>query len=271
MDIKNVSVERIEGEFNKLLLKSARPSLGIRWLQSIGRLHDVLPELYAVVGVEQSVEWHPEGDVFEHTMQALDASVQTTYENQFDTLILRYAALCHDLGKAITTEKVDGKILSYGHDQVGEKLAKNMLKRITRNKELIDSVCKLVRYHMAPLQFVKDGAKKSAYKRLANKLAPEVTMSMLVDLALADRRGRNAHGLEPLATPQPGVEEFRTRAQQAKVLTQVEQPVLQGADLLDRVEPGPHLGQLLRQAYEIQIEEGIKDKDELKRRVLDKK
>ncbi|HRN77992.1 MAG TPA: HD domain-containing protein [Candidatus Dependentiae bacterium] len=271
MDIKNISVERIEAEFNKLMLKSQRPSLGIRWIQAIGRLHTVLPELHALVGVEQGADWHPEGDVFEHTMQTLDASVATVYTNQFDTLVLRYAALCHDLGKATHTQKIDGKIWSHGHDKAGDALTRNMLKRITRNKELIDAVCKLVSHHMAPLQFVENGAKKSAYKRLANKLAPQVTMGMLADLALADRRGRNPDSQEPLVNPQPEVEEFRARAQQAHVLTQIEQPILQGADLLDSVQAGPRMGQLLREAYEIQLEEGIKDKDELKRRILSKK
>jgi len=269
MDIKHVSVERIEGEFNKLLLKSTRPSLGIRWVHSINRLKDILPQLYALVGVEQGADWHPEGDVFEHTMQTVDAAARIVYENEFDTLVLHYAALCHDLGKATDTQKVDGRITSHGHDMAGVPLTKQMLKHITRNKMLIESVVKLVRYHMAPLQFIQDGAKMSAYKRLANKLAPQVTIEMLADLALCDRQGRNPDSHIPLTTPQSEVEAFRVRAQQAEVLTGIEQPILHGRDLLDHVPPGPQLGQLLRKAYEIQLEEGIKDKNELKRRVLE--
>ncbi len=74
MDISTISTERIELEFEKLLLKSARPSLGIRWLRQIGRLKEIMPELYRTIGVEQNREFHPEGDVFEHTMQAIDAA-----------------------------------------------------------------------------------------------------------------------------------------------------------------------------------------------------
>ncbi len=108
MDISHVSIERIETEFEKLLLKSVHPSRGIRWIATIGRLQDVLPELAATVGVAQNPQWHPEGDVFEHTMQALDAAAALPYTDKRTRLIILYAALCHDLGKAVTTEDVAG-------------------------------------------------------------------------------------------------------------------------------------------------------------------
>ena len=69
MDISNISRERIEVEFEKMLLQSHLPSRGIRWIQVIDRLSEVLPELFATVGIQQNPEWHTEGDVFEHTMQ----------------------------------------------------------------------------------------------------------------------------------------------------------------------------------------------------------
>lgn len=268
MDVSQVSIERIETEFEKLLLKSVRPSLGIRWIKSIGRLQEILPELAATVGIEQNPAWHPEGDVFEHTMQALDAAAALPYPDKKIKLIGLYAALCHDLGKSITTEEVDGIWKSPLHAHQGAPLAKRMLQRITHNKEIIDAVCKMVKYHMEPLHFVTGGAKMSAYKRLANKLAPQVTINMLADLALADRRGRNGMGHEPLICSEPDVEEFRQRAIDAQVLDSQEEPVLHGRDIIDQVAPGPIMGKLLRQAYEIQLEEGVKDKDELKLRVL---
>lgn len=270
MDISQVSIERIEMEFEKLLLKSVRPSRGIRWIAMLDRLHGIVPELAATCGVAQNPAWHPEGDVFEHTMQALDAAAAIVYADKKTKLIGLYAALCHDLGKAVTTQNIAGVWKSPLHAHAGVPLAKFMLQRITNNKELIDTVCKMVKYHMEPLQFVIGGAKMSAYKRLANKLAPQVTINMLADLALADRRGRNAQSHEPLTCAEPGVEEFRQRAVEAQVLESKEEPVLQGKDIIDLVTPGPAMGRLLRKAYEIQIEEGITDKDQLKRRVLGK-
>jgi tRNA nucleotidyltransferase (CCA-adding enzyme) len=269
MDISTVSRERIEQEFEKMLLKSSRPSLGIRWLADIGRLKEVLPELAATIGVAQDKDWHPEGDVFEHTMQTVDAAAQLPIENNQIRRFLLYAALCHDLGKVTMSQKdEDGTIHSIGHDKESALFAKKMLRRITDNKELIDAVCTLVKYHIAPIQFIDNNAKPAAYKRLANKLMPYSTLALLADLALADRRGRNPKGHEPLKDTYDDIEMFKKRASEAQVLEQQEKPILLGRDIADIVEPGPKMGQLLHRAYEIQLDEGITDKEILKKRIM---
>lgn len=270
MDIADVSRERIEQEFRKLFLYSARPSYGIRWLHKIGRLHDVLPELAATVGIEQSPQWHPEGDVFEHTMQAVDAAalIAHNYDNEFDKLVLMYAALCHDLGKVTTTTTVNGVIKSIGHEKDSKKFTRTLMKRITHNADLIDAVSSLVLFHMMPLQFTSSKAKLPAYKRLANKLAHNVTMLMLIDLCIADKRGRNGAGHEPLVCDFPDVEIFKDNVEQAGVAIAPVEPILKGADILDIVPPGPKMGKLLALAYEMQIEHGIVDKQILKNHIL---
>ena len=262
MDISTVSRERVEMEFEKLLLKSAAPSRGIRWLHNIGRLQEILPELAATVGVEQNPEWHPEGDVFEHTMQALDEAALLDVPDTVQKLILLYAALCHDLGKAVTTHIIDGKITSYKHEIQGVPLARKLLKRITNNTIIISTVSLLVRYHMCPGIFVKSNAKPKAYKRLALKLAPLTNLHMLGLLAYADRRGR-----KPL-TQTTEIDEFMRQAECAQVLMNLEKPILNGRDLLDVIQPGPLLGKLVKHAYDIQINNNIHDKAELKKRVL---
>ncbi|MCX5922530.1 MAG: HD domain-containing protein [Candidatus Dependentiae bacterium] len=268
MDISGVSRERIEVEFEKLFLKSKRPSLGIRWLHSIGRLHEVLPEVAALVGVPQEPDWHPEGDVFEHTMQAVDAAAETECDAA-KKLIIIYAALCHDLGKATTTKLIDGRLRSFGHADVGTELARTMLHRITHNVALIDSVCLLVKYHLLPGEFIASDASRAAYKRLARKLAPDLNLQMLADVARADKRGRNPYGPEPLMAPVEDIDKFLERAQEAQVKDHSEEPALQGRDLIDQIQPGPAMGELLKKAYETQIEEGIQDKEVLKKRVLE--
>jgi tRNA nucleotidyltransferase (CCA-adding enzyme) len=270
MDLSNVSIERIENEFEKLLLKSYAPSRGIRWLHTIGRLHDLFPEIGAMIGVAQNPQWHPEGDVFEHTMQAGDAAARFVYVNETDKLKVMYAALCHDLGKVTTTTVIDGKITSHGHEDESARCAKKVLQRITGKKEIIDAVVKLVACHMQPLQFINDGAKPAAYKRLARRLAPQATMQLLALLTRADRLGRNPESHEPLNTPEPDVDAFIKQAEQADVFYHEEKPILQGRDVMDIVAPGPAMGVLLKKAYEIQIEEDIRDKEELKRRVQKK-
>lgn len=269
MDISGVSRERIEGEFDKLFLKAMRPSLGVRWLHEVGRLSEILPELSATVSVMQDPSWHPEGNVFEHTMQALDAAATIEYEDAADKRTLMYAALCHDIGKVGTTFLEDGKIKTHGHASRGVVLSKRMLKRITHNVDLIAAVGLLTKFHMEPSAFVKDPKiTDAAYKRLARALAPYATLRMLADLSWADKQGRNPARGEPLFVPSPDIQAFVDRAEKVQVIMQVEEPVLLGRDLLDVVKPGREMGQLLKKAYEIQIDEGIKDKDELKRRVF---
>lgn len=268
MDISTVSRERIEVEFSKLLLRSHQPSRGIRWLHTIGRLHEVLPELAATVGCRQDPRWHPEGDVFEHTMQALDAAAVLSYDNDHTKLIGMYAALCHDLAKPFTSQERDGKITSYGHAQQGVALAHRMLKRITHNHDIIATVGILVKHHMDPLVFIKGGAKSPAYKRLARALAPYATLAMLIRLALADRQGRNPEGHVPFRHSIPEVEEFERKALALNILHQPEEPLLFGHDVMDIVSPGPAMGALLKRAYQLQLDEGITSKEELKKRLV---
>lgn len=270
MDIAGVSRERIESEFYKMLLKSKTPSLGLRWLQAIGRLHEILPELADLVGLNQSPQWHPEGDVFEHTMQAVDAAARFAYENNEDKLLLMYAALCHDLGKKVATQIKDGAITNHGHDVDGVPLAKKMLTRITHNEKLIKNVCTLVRWHMMPVLFFKQNSGAAAYKRLAHKMAP-LSLQQLADLSIADQQGRNPVAHTPLDVPIESVTQFVQNAQHAGVLQHPEPAILTAHDIMNVVAPGPELGKLLAHAYELQIEKGITDTNELKKLVLEKK
>jgi tRNA nucleotidyltransferase (CCA-adding enzyme) len=267
MPIGTVSRERIELEFAKMLLRSKRPSLGIRWLKQIGRLQELLPELAATVGIEQSPKWHPEGDVFEHSMQALDAAACLDYVSDEEKLTILYAVLCHDLGKAVTTKHEPDGIHSHGHETAGEPLARALLKRITHNKDLIDKVATLVRWHMEPGHFISNDAKAPAYKRLAHKLAPDVNIAMLIKVATADRRGRNGSGSTPLTTDDPDLALFAQNALRAQVVHEREPALLTGKDFLDVIAPGPELGKAVARAYELQME-GETDREALRRKVL---
>lgn len=272
MDIAHVSRERIEMEFNKLFLKSRQPSRGIRWLADLGRLAEIMPEVAQLRGVEQDPIWHPEGDVFEHTMQALDAAAALAYTSEHEKLLIMYAALCHDLGKVSATQHEGDRIHNRGHDVASVPLARALLHRISTHKSLIDDVCLLVRWHMSPGQLVgqQQQVTAAAYKRLAAKIAP-LSLRLLALVAYADNRGRNPARGVPLTGPVDRVDAFIARAQSAGVWEHKEAPLLVGADLLDVVEPGPELGKLLARAYEMQIDENITDKAELKRRVLGRK
>lgn len=267
MDISSISRERIEMEFHKLFLKSRQPSRGIRWLADLGRIGEILLEVAQLRGVEQDPIWHPEGDVFEHTMQALDAAAVQEYADTPEKLLVMYAALCHDLGKKVAMQREGDRIHNYGHEQASVPLARTLMHRITTNKSLIHDVCVLVQYHMQPGQLVKNNASLAAYKRLSRKIAP-LSLRTLALLAYADNRGRNLERGKPLYGPVERIDQFVVRAKEAGVFLQPESPILVGADLLDQIAPGPELGKLLAKAYEIQINEGITDKELLKKRIL---
>ena len=268
MSIADVSRERIEGEFEKLFLKSKEPSLGIRWLYQTNRLGEIIPVLANTVDIKQRNDYHPEGNVFEHLMQSLDAAAQVSYSSKQMRLIQLYAALFHDLGKVTTSKKVDGIWQCIGHAEAGVAPTRDALKRLTGKKSLQVAVEKLVRYHMRPSMLIASNAGASAYKRLADLLHPNVTIQMLADLFLADRRGRNPVGNRPFTKNIPDVDLFIKRAKKYGVFNEREEPLLKGRDLEKFVEEGPMMRTLLDKAYTIQIDKEIRDKKELLRRVL---
>ena len=291
MDLTQISRERIEQEFHKLWLRSQRPALGLRWLQQLGRLTQILPELGATAGVPQNPDWHPEGDVFEHTMQALDAVIYQfepalAAADYYDGLelaalpsadlkalriLLCWAAVCHDLGKAVTTKLIDGKYRSFGHEVAGVPLSKQLLQRITAQTSLLQTVPKLVLYHMRPGQYAAPAVRDRTYKQLALQLVPMANLTWLAQLAWADRAGRNGDGTQrPFRQPDPEITRFLKRAQQLGVAQQPEAALLTAQDLLDVVPPGPQLGQLLAAAYRLQLQHGWRDRQLLRTKVLAK-
>lgn len=251
MSIHDISIERIHGEFDKLFMLSKRPSLGLRWLKDRDRIKEVMPELAATINIPQEYEWHPEGDVFEHSMQALDAAVTRPVD---DKKIVIYAALCHDLGKVTTTKIKDSRWRSFNHEAAGVAPARALCKRITGNKKVIDLVALLVRHHMAPGQFISQRATPKAYKKLARILAPDLNLHILSQLAYADKSGRNPEGFRPLQVQLPAIDEFIKRADEYGVLYEPEKPLITGSDLIPLGLQGPALGKVLSKAYEYQIE-----------------
>ena len=270
IDIRGVSCERIEQEFQKLFLRSRRPSLGIRWLKEIGRLAEILPEITALINVPQRCDYHPEGDVFEHTMQALDAAARNSmsWQDQRDRLILMYALLCHDLGKAVTTVMKEGIWRSHGHAPAGVHIAQRLLARFVLAKDIAPIVANLVCHHMAIGEFVHNNAGASAYKRLAYKLHPHTNIAMLCHVSLADRQGRNATSHEPLSQDDSDVLRFRENAQKLGVLCAPESPLITGKDLLPFLNPSKKFARILDEAYQMQIDEHITDKATLLARVI---
>ncbi len=190
--LDTLAKERVFEEWKKLLLKSDKPSVGFELMRKMGILVRYFPELYALTGVPQSPKWHPEGDVWTHTMMTVDAmSRLCTMEcaEKSDTFKLRmlFAILCHDLGKAVTTTKdSEGNIRAIGHEKAGLELTTSLMYRLMDEHDFIASLLPLVEHHLKPSQFYAGGAKASAIRRLATK----VNIEALVLVAKADFLGR---------------------------------------------------------------------------------
>ena len=169
--IATVSQERIAEELNKLLVLAQKPSAGLRLMQELGLLGHVLPELEACVGVEQPGGYHAY-DVFEHTLRCIDAAPAS--------LVVRWAALFHDINKPQSKRLTDKGASFYGHESMGARTAAKALRRLRYSKDFIDDVVTLVDRHM----FTTDVTDKGM-RRLIRRVGLELIFDLL-DLRRAD-------------------------------------------------------------------------------------
>jgi len=250
--LDDLPAERIWGEIEKLLLTAATPSRG--WtlaldLQVVARL---LPELQALVGCPQEPEWHPEGDVWVHTLMVVDQA-RTRIDDlpRAGRIAVMLGALCHDLGKPATTAVIDGRIRSLGHEEAGVEPATSVLDRL--NIHAIDGldvrreVLAVTAHHLKPGAWykVRDEVGDGAFRRLAQK----VNMEWLARVAKSDCLGRTG----PFDCT--AMDWFLDRAMRLGVEHQPPAPILLGRHLLALgMKPGPDMGALLKQVYERQLD-----------------
>ena len=251
--------ERIWGEIEKLLLWAWRPSLGFALALDLGVIDRVLPEMRPLVGCEQEPEWHPEGDVWTHTLMVIDAARASNGDLDGARLItVMLGAACHDLGKPATTAFVDGRIRSLDHEQAGVEPTIALLDRL--NVHTIDGfdvrsqVIGLVAQHLKPGMFHKsENVGDGAFRRLAQK----VDLELLARLARADCLGRTG------TFDCSAMDWFLERARALGVEHQPPAPLMLGRHLLALgLTPGPRVGEVLKQVYEKQLDGEITSVEE---------
>ena len=255
MPLAELPADRVFGEIEKLLLKAERPSLGLALLKEWGMLAAVAPELVSLAATPQDPEWHPEGDVWTHTLQVVDEARQLLGGLEADLprqLAVMLGALCHDLGKPPTTRFEDGRIRSRGHEEAGLPPTTSLLDRwnvhTRQGYDLRAQVLALVAQHLKPGQLYDDRERVSdgAIRRLARKCEPD----LLYRVARADCLGRRPGRFEPVA-----MEWFRERVRALDVALRPPEPLLKGRDLLALgLPPGPRVGEVLRAVYEKQLD-----------------
>lgn len=258
MPLLELPAERIFGEIEKLLLKARRPSLGLALLREWGMLEAVAPELEPLATTPQDPEWHPEGDVWTHTLQVVDEAAALLAGLEGDRprrLAVMLGALCHDLGKPATTRFEDGRVRSRGHEEAGLPPTEALLDRwgvhTLLGYDLRAQVLALVAQHLKPGQLYDDRERVTdgAIRRLARKCEAD----LLYRVARADCLGRRPGRFEPVA-----MEWFRERIQALDVAVRPPEPLLKGRDLLALgLQPGPRVGRILQAVYEKQLDGAV--------------
>ena len=251
MELAALPGERVMGELEKALLKSERPSIFFEELRRMRQLSDWFPELAALIGLKQNPVFHPEGDVWTHTMQVLDAAAELRAGAK-EPLRFMLSALCHDLGKAATTEEIGGVLHAYQHEKAGLPLVRTFLGRMTREAKLTEYVLNMTQLHMKPNMLVDCGSGVKSYMRMYDSaLCPED----LLLLAKADRLGciGPERDCEAVCAEYARTEN-RLREMLALYDERMSNPGLTGRDLIAAgAEPGPLFTEALACAHKLRL------------------
>ena len=253
--LRQVSAERIAQEFTRMLVEAPRPSVALEWLDRLGLLRQFLPEVAALRGVPQPPEYHPEGDVWTHTLMMLDRMPADRDAR------LAYGVLLHDVGKGQTTcikkDKAGNHVVrSPNHVAVGAAIAHDILIRLKQPATLRDAVEALVRRHMSFPELPR--MRPSTLRRFLG--APTFPL----DLTL--------HRLDVTCSSK----DFSfLRFAEAKLAEFASEPVLPkpwilGRDLLAMgMEPGPDIGRWVARAYDHQLDGRLVSQQALLSCILD--
>lgn len=250
--LDDLAAERVWGELEKLLLQAARPSLGFQVGLDLRVVERLFPELHALVDCPQEPEWHPEGDVWTHTLLVIDQARRRIDDLPYPARIaIMLGAVCHDFGKPATTARLDGRIRSLNHEEAGVVPAHAFLDRL--DIQTIDGfdvrrqVIGMVAHHLKPGMWhkVRDEVGDGAFRRLARK----VDLMLLARLASADCLGRTG------TFDCSAMDWFLARAAALGVEHAAPEPLLRGRHLLALgLEPGPEIGRILEAVYERQLD-----------------
>ncbi len=267
VDVTDLPSERIWGEMEKMLLQAFRPSIGLKWLYDLGVVDQLFPELKSLVGVPQEPDWHPEGDVDIHTLMVVDEARKLIDELDYPRKVtVMLGALCHDLGKPPTTEYVDGRIRSRGHDEAGVEPTLTLLDTLgihtLHGFDVRNQIVQLVRYHLKPGEYYKskNPVGDGAFRRLARKVEPD----LLYRVAKADSLGRNPDWLPKEKWFGSEAQEwFIGKVRDLEIERKPPEPILKGRHLIELgLEPSPDFKKILDAVYELQLDGIVRDLDE---------
>lgn len=256
--IRNISMERINEEMTRILLESPLPGNAMLKMDELGLLSEILPELVAMKNMKQPAQFHPEGDVFQHTIAILNIMGRALRDEQLpikmwseaDKIILAYAVLLHDVGKPPVATQ-DGERTRYnGHANVGAEIARQILTMLRFSNREIDAISYCVQNHMRFMD---------VQKMRLSKLRSMVSKSTFpVELEL--------HRLDCLAS-HGDLSNFEFLINFMKELSSkpiLPKPWITGHDIMNLGIPeGSQIRVWKDKAYEAQLEERFKNREEL--------
>jgi poly(A) polymerase len=242
-DLAKISAERIENEFSRTLTESLRPGDVLRELVALGLMNCIIPEILPMIGQEQPPQFHPEGDVFEHTVLMLNLM-------KHPSRALAYTALLHDVGKPATAFMGADRLRFHGHERKSAEMAEEILRRLKLPVKEIKQILIAIDGHMR----FKDVQKMN--KSTLRKLMGAETFGLELELHRLDCSG--SHRL---------LDNYHYLLKKAEEMEK--EPILPerwvtGKDLRELgVGAGPRMGELIQLAYDAQLEDRFTDRTAL--------
>ena len=255
--LKIVSMERINDEFNKLLLTD-KPRPGIELLVETGVAEHFLPELPALK--LEIDEHHHHKDVYQHSLTVLDQVIdlETKHQPQIEAdLVLRIAALLHDIGKPKTRKfEGEGRVSFHHHEVVGARLAKKRLEKLRYSNEIIEQVCLLIELHLRFHGYGDGKWTDSAVRRYVRDA--EEQLIRLHKLTRADCTTRNDAKAEKLRSAYNDLEQRIVELSKQEELKSM-RPELDGAEIMKvlNIKPGPEVGKAYQFLLDLRLDKGI--------------
>lgn len=252
---------------NKLIIElankivySEQPSDYLIWLRKVGYI-GYFKELNSLIGIPQEPEWHPEGDVWVHTLMVIDqaAKIKCEINDEFEKIVFLFSALCHDFGKPYTTYYERGRWRSPMHDSLGKAPARSFLNQLNIDDEIIELVEKYVQEHLVPTHLYKNKVQVplSAIERLSKR----INITMLEKVGRADHFGRTAD--EAIQRIYPAGEWLLNKYEALKNRDLSPEPFLNGKILINlNLKPSKFYGFLIKESLRLQLEGKINSESE---------
>lgn len=277
-ELDKLPKERVTEEIKKLFLKAEKPSLGFEMMRALGIVERYYPELHALIDTPQEPEWHPEGDVWTHTMMALDVARSLMNSSlllgEEERLTVLVGVLCHDLGKPSTTtrEPKDGveRWRSLGHEVAGIEPTRHCLQRWCFSRAIQHGAEMIAKDHLKPGTLYRarekgelsEAAYTNAVRKLIRRIYP-LPWKLLLLASEADARGR-AFPDALTFTYEAGIA-FQKAVEAENLGSAPPEPLMYGRELLATfpdLRPGKPLGELLRAIEQARDEGIVKTKEE---------